>query len=229
MPNLTPGATYAVRLHFAEIYWSAAGQRVFNVAINGSPVLSNFDIFATAGGKDIAVVTQFPAAADSSGKITIRFTTVTDNAKVSGIEVLATDPSPAPTVSPTATPQPTGGLPSPIAGTNYHLVWSDEFNGTSVDASKWDYGWLGDTSCLALGKFQLSTNRSNVSVANGFATITVRNTGGGPGGTGQGGILSTQTYQDVSIWVLWRCVPSFRQTAQAFGQASGCMAAGSRG
>jgi hypothetical protein len=90
IPNLTPGASYAVRLHFAEIYWNAAGQRVFNVALNGSPVLSNFDIFAAAGGKDIAVVRQFTAPADSSGKITIQFTTVKDNAKVSGIEVLTT-------------------------------------------------------------------------------------------------------------------------------------------
>ena len=61
IPNLTPGASYAVRLHFAEIYWNAAGQRVFNVALNGSPVLSNFDIFAAAGGKDIAVVRQSTA------------------------------------------------------------------------------------------------------------------------------------------------------------------------
>src|SRR5262249_39809403 len=30
IPNLTAGASYTVRLHFAEIYWSQAGQRVFN-------------------------------------------------------------------------------------------------------------------------------------------------------------------------------------------------------
>ena len=109
IPSLTPGASYAVRLHFAEIYRSAASQRVFNVAINGAPVLSNFDIFAAAGGKDIAVVKQFTTPADSSGKIIIQFTSVKDNAIVSGIEVLATDPSPTPTATPrpTATPTPT--------------------------------------------------------------------------------------------------------------------------
>ena len=80
---------YTVRLHFAEIYWTAAGQRVFNVSINGSQVLSNFDIFGTAGGKDIAVVKQFITLANSSGKIIIHFTTVKDNAKISGIEILA--------------------------------------------------------------------------------------------------------------------------------------------
>jgi hypothetical protein len=41
------------------------------VAINGTPVLSNFDIFAAAGGKDKAVVEQFTAVADAQGRITI--------------------------------------------------------------------------------------------------------------------------------------------------------------
>ena len=36
-----------------------------------------------------------------------------------------------------------------------------------------------------------SYSASNVSEANGMATITARNTGGGPGGTWTGGILST--------------------------------------
>ena len=101
-----------------------------------------------------------------------------------------------PTPNPTASPQPTGGLPSPIAGTNYHFVWSDEFNGTSIDASKWQkvgWGWP-----IASSWPNFSYNTSNVSEANGNATITVHNTGGGPGGTWTGGILSTQgirTYQ----------------------------------
>jgi hypothetical protein len=85
--NLTAGASYTVRLDFAEIYWNAAGQRLFNVAINGNQVLSNFDIFATAGGADIAIAKTFTATADSSGQIVIQFSTIQDNAKVSGIEI----------------------------------------------------------------------------------------------------------------------------------------------
>ena len=49
VPGLTAGKMYTVRLHFAETYWTAAGQRVFNVSINGQQVLSNFDIIASAG------------------------------------------------------------------------------------------------------------------------------------------------------------------------------------
>ena len=55
-PNLSPGAQYTVRLHEAEIYWTSSGQRLFNVAINGQQVLSNFDIYATAGAANKAVV-----------------------------------------------------------------------------------------------------------------------------------------------------------------------------
>jgi len=88
VPGLTPGARYTVRLHFAEIFFNAAGQRIFNVAINGAAALSNFDIFAAAGGKNKAVVEQFTATADAQGQITITYTTVRDNAKSSGIEIV---------------------------------------------------------------------------------------------------------------------------------------------
>src|SRR5439155_9301565 len=85
--GLTPSASYTVRLHFAEIYWTAVGQRLFNVAINGTQVLSSYDIFKGAGGKNVAVAKTFTATANSSGNIVITFSNVKDNAKVSGIEI----------------------------------------------------------------------------------------------------------------------------------------------
>ena len=59
IPGLTAGTNYIVRLHFAELYFSAAGNRQFDVAINGTPVLTNFDIYATAGAAYTAVVEQY--------------------------------------------------------------------------------------------------------------------------------------------------------------------------
>jgi hypothetical protein len=85
--GLTAGASYIVRLHFAETYWTAAGKRTFNVSINGAQVLTNFDIFATAGGEYIANVQQFTATANSSGQIVITSTNVVDNAQFNGIEI----------------------------------------------------------------------------------------------------------------------------------------------
>src|ERR1700677_4924007 len=71
IPGLTAGTSYTIRLHFAEEYWTTAGSRIFNVSIDGTQVLTNFDIFATAGGEYKAVVEQFTAVAPSSGTITI--------------------------------------------------------------------------------------------------------------------------------------------------------------
>jgi hypothetical protein len=82
-PRLTAGSQYTVLLHFAEFYFTAAGGRVFNVAINGTSVLSNFDIYALAGANK-ALVEQFTATANSSGQIVIAYTNGT-----------ATSPNPA--------------------------------------------------------------------------------------------------------------------------------------
>jgi hypothetical protein len=76
-----------VRLHFCETFWTAAGKRLFNVSINGTQVLTNFDIFATAGGENIANIQQFTETADGTGTYTLTFTSNTDKALISGIEI----------------------------------------------------------------------------------------------------------------------------------------------
>ena len=90
--NLTPSSTYWVRLHFAESYWTAAGQRVFNVSINGASALSSFDIFAAAGAQNKAVIREAYGTATSTGQMAIQFTTVINNAQINGIEVLQPKP-----------------------------------------------------------------------------------------------------------------------------------------
>jgi hypothetical protein len=44
-----PNGTYRVTLKFCEPHFSAAGQRVCDVYLQGQPVLKNFDIFAEVG------------------------------------------------------------------------------------------------------------------------------------------------------------------------------------
>lgn len=87
--GLTANATYTVELHFAEICWTGPRERLFSVAINGTTVLSNFDIYATAGGENIAIAESFTAKASASGVITIQFIKGSiDNPKISGIQIL---------------------------------------------------------------------------------------------------------------------------------------------
>ncbi len=83
-----PQGNYTVKLLFAEIYtpWCQTGSRVFNVDINGTPVLQNFDIFAAAGC-DAALTRQFSTTAPN-GNIRINFTNVGDlHPKISAIEI----------------------------------------------------------------------------------------------------------------------------------------------
>jgi len=58
-----PGA-YTVELHFADTYNSAPGQRIFNVAIEGTTVLQDFDIIATAGANAALIRTFDVTVAD---------------------------------------------------------------------------------------------------------------------------------------------------------------------
>ena len=94
LPNLGAGSAVTVTLYFQESYWSAAGQRTFNVAINGATVLTAFDIFAAAGARYKAVSRTFDATANASGQVVIQFTRSggPDNPKICGITVAGGPP-----------------------------------------------------------------------------------------------------------------------------------------
>ena len=82
-----PNGNYNVVLKFAEIYWTKAGQRVFNVLINGSQVLTNFDVIAAAGAPLTAIDKTFPVTVTNS-TVTVQFTVGTaDQPKVSAVEI----------------------------------------------------------------------------------------------------------------------------------------------
>jgi endoglucanase Acf2 len=68
------GSSHQVQLHFAEIVFTAARQRAFNIVINGATVLTNFDIIANAGAANKAIEENFAATANGSGQIVIQFT-----------------------------------------------------------------------------------------------------------------------------------------------------------
>ena len=100
IPGLQVGVSYKVRLHFAEPVWNSAGARVFNMSLNGTAALTNFDIFAVAGGKNIALIREFTVDANNLGKIDIQFSSLVDASLVNGIEVaLSVPPVPQPTPS----------------------------------------------------------------------------------------------------------------------------------
>jgi hypothetical protein len=120
LPGLTAGTSYPVVLYFDEFYWTAAGKRVFNVSINGTAVLTNFDIFAAAGGEDKAIDETFTATANASGQIVIVFTSVVDLADINGIAVLA----PATGSCTTVPSAPTGLAATASSSSVIGLTWT---------------------------------------------------------------------------------------------------------
>ena len=77
---------YTLTLHFAEIYWDAPGQRVFDVFVEGTERISNLDIYAFAG-KDTAYEITLPVKVND-GVLNLEFRTDVDNAKLSGLKLL---------------------------------------------------------------------------------------------------------------------------------------------
>jgi Malectin domain len=142
IPGLTAGATYTVDLDWAELTWTAAGQREFNVLLNGTQVLTNFDVYAAAGYKT-ALQKQYSVVANSSGQIVISFTQGSaDNPFINGIEIwkpasgTTGTPVPTPTATPTLGPLVTainaGGSATGNFATDKDYNTGNEYSDTST-------------------------------------------------------------------------------------------------
>lgn len=93
-----------VTLYFSENYVTGPGQRLFDVRINGTTVLSKFDIYASAGGANRAIAKSFTTTANAGGQVVIEFIAGVQSPKISGIAVTGAGTTATP---PPATPTPT--------------------------------------------------------------------------------------------------------------------------
>ena len=86
-----PNGSYLVTLKFAEVSGLVAGQRVFNVKLNGAIVLLNFDIAAAAGGPGLAIDRTFPVVVNT-GNLSVATSMIKYGALISAIQILPTAP-----------------------------------------------------------------------------------------------------------------------------------------
>ncbi len=102
--------SYEVILQFAETYWTNSGERVFDISIEGSELLSDLDIVAEVGA-NAAVDKNFENVMVSDGIMDIEFSASENSAKLSGIRVYSMSSTPGPTPTPSITPSPS---PTPV-------------------------------------------------------------------------------------------------------------------
>jgi glucose/arabinose dehydrogenase len=77
---------YEVTINFAEMFWNAAGKRVFDVTIEGQTVLQDFDIWALAG--QYAAVQRTFVVAITDGMLEIGASASVDNAQFAAIQIV---------------------------------------------------------------------------------------------------------------------------------------------
>jgi parallel beta-helix repeat protein len=138
--------TYKLTLRFAEGWATAPDVRVFSVAAEGQPVVSNLDLVKVIGANTAYDVTVPVRTADAY--VDLAFSATKNNALINGIQVEAMSatqttatPTATPTASPTAAPTtpppttapaptPTKTDPWPLVGTRHLYV-----SGTGSDAA----------------------------------------------------------------------------------------------
>ncbi len=86
--DLTAGSKYNLRLHFSDASSTKAGQRKFDVYINGSLEEMGYDIYETAGVLNGCTILEYTGVvADANGKIKIELKATADNGAIAAIEV----------------------------------------------------------------------------------------------------------------------------------------------
>jgi Malectin domain/Viral BACON domain len=150
-----PNGTYTVNLMFAEIQYTTKGDRVFNVAINGTTVLSNFDILA-----NVPVLTpltkQFTASV-TNGVLSIAFTGVTRKGLINAIQV----------------------APATGSGTSSGAGSGSGSGGSSGSGSGSGSGTSTGTPSVAVSSNALSFAAAVFGSSPAPQTVTVSNAGGG--------------------------------------------------
>lgn len=137
-----PNGAATVTLHESENWFVAAGStglRTFNVAINGTPMVNNWDIYADVGAY-AAETKTFPVTV-TDGTVGIVFTSGANNAKIDAIEIVpsVTPPNIGPPgpMGPQGPPGPAGPMPTIVLGAGLKWVMSNGVQTLNIDPTFW--------------------------------------------------------------------------------------------
>jgi hypothetical protein len=185
---------YEVTLIFSEIVFNAAGSRVFNVALEGSQVIANLDVFSKVGKN--AAYNESRIVTVNDGAVNIAFSSVVDNANISAIKVTRTQRPNSFTLVSNATNgavsfDPPGGIhdngsvvtvtATPSSGYLFHS-WSGDLAGSLNPAPLTMNGnksvtanFVSDSSC---GTFDFNVNCGGAAYTAGDGSVFGADIGG---------------------------------------------------
>jgi hypothetical protein len=90
-----PAGKYDLRLYFSEVIFlpsefgdGVENRRIFDVHLNGQPLLSSFDIAADAGGANTADIRAFANVSPVNGLLTLDFRPILSGAWLNAIEII---------------------------------------------------------------------------------------------------------------------------------------------
>ncbi len=170
---------YIVVLHFAEMFQNAVNARVFHVDIEGQRVLNNFDMFATAGGRYIAIRRIFYVNV-TDGQLNISFVKgPKDNPVINAIQIHSFQPSVnnSPIVS---NPIPNRTVTQGVA-TNFTFA-ANTFVDIDGDPLTYTATLTNGNPLPAWLTFNSTLRRFDVSIASVIGAYPIRVTATDPGG-----------------------------------------------
>jgi hypothetical protein len=85
-----PDGRYNIRLHFADLFSTGTGKRIFDVSVEGAVVRPDYDIIAAAGGPKRAVTELFEDV-EVSGGLQLEVVAKVNTAQFNAIEVWTAD------------------------------------------------------------------------------------------------------------------------------------------
>ncbi|GGK67992.1 hypothetical protein GCM10011405_14940 [Rufibacter glacialis] len=128
---------YRVVLHFAEIYFQSPGQRVFDVSLEGTKVLDNYDITGKVGPRAAVMETFTVSVSDDMLNLLLSSAPADgglDNPKISAIEVYSTGTTPPPSL-PVANAGPDQSITLPVSSVT--LSGSGTSSSGAITAYEW--------------------------------------------------------------------------------------------
>jgi TPP-dependent pyruvate/acetoin dehydrogenase alpha subunit len=140
----------------------AAGAHTLRVRITGTKRAASTGYYATADRVDV-----------TSSSTTTPSATPAPTTSPTPTATPVPTPVPTATATPTPVPTPTSLAPFGIAG-SWNIKFDDEFNGTSLDTSKWNKGWFGSgiTGPVGSGE-QQCYDPAQVTTTSGFLNLSL--------------------------------------------------------